>query len=295
MFSSLNQPQAQPVQGLPSAHFPGSSFGGGLSVGQNNQQQQQTVPGVKIDTANIRGATRFNDLHEDLQKQIELMDTVIDQQIQMKNQCDAIMPSHDFQLSSIPADVEFCRRKLKGLDTAIIADVQAIAHVKEYISSDLKNATSIFKAVEVLKLPNQYHSAPGLSYKNHQTGDSQSQSNGDTEVQDLVALFSSNANELSAILAKYQKHIGEIEQHLRSVEESSAQQVNALIARRNGGTVGDEDNVRQLAEALTEFEQSIFHVAGKVGGIKEGILRLGGTPFGTVNGRSTNGHRTGVY
>jgi nucleoporin p58/p45 len=83
-------------------------MGGGLSLGQSTNQQQQTVPGVRIDVTNIRGTTRFNDLHEDLQKQISFLDDFIQAQIQLKNDCDAIMPSHDSQLAQVPNDVEFC-------------------------------------------------------------------------------------------------------------------------------------------------------------------------------------------
>lgn len=73
MFSSSqNQPQAQ------------SSFlGGGLSLGQTNNQNQQTVPGVRIDLTNLRGTTRFNDLHEDLQKEISKLDDIIQGQIKL--------------------------------------------------------------------------------------------------------------------------------------------------------------------------------------------------------------------
>src|SRR5271156_1108431 len=99
MQSQQSQPQAQ------SGMFGGGALGGGL--GQSNNQQ--TVPGVRIDTTNIRGTTRFNDLHEDLQKQITQIDEVIQAQIRLKHDCDAIMPSHESQLSNIPHDVEFIR------------------------------------------------------------------------------------------------------------------------------------------------------------------------------------------
>jgi nucleoporin p58/p45 len=264
-------------------------------MGQANQQPQ-TVPGVKIDITNLRGTTRFNDLHEDLQKQIEHMDNVIQGQIQLKNECYAIMPSHDSQLSNIPIDVEFCRRKLIGLESAMAADAEAISHIREFVKADAESAKLSFRAIDNLKLPPQYHVSSVWPPKST-TGDNRSRSSNDGEGQDLVGFFSSNADELAATLSKYQKHIGEIELHLRSVEESSAQQINALIARRNGGSGGDDDQLRQLAAALADFEQSIVHIASKVGNLREGVTALQhyGAFRGPAHGRSMNGHRSGIY
>jgi nucleoporin p58/p45 len=295
MFSSLNQPQAPSAPGGSMGFASGgSTYGGGLTMGQN-RNLQQTIPGVKIDTANLRGTTRFNDLHEELQRQIEHMDTVIQGQIKLKNDCNAIMAPHDSQLTTIPSDVEFLRRKLVGLESAMAADAEAISHIREYIKIDAENAKLSFRAIDNLKLPPQFH-VSGVWPAKPSSGDNRSQSNNNNDAQDIVGFFSSNADELSATLAKYQKHIGEIEQHLRSVEDASAQQINSLIARRNDGSNGDDDDIRQLAYALTDFEQSILHVAGKVGGLREGIQTLQlGNFLGVANGRSTNGYRNGIY
>jgi nucleoporin p58/p45 len=291
MFPSLNQPQASSN----STGLGGSAFGGGLTMGQGRNLQPQTIPGVKIDVANLRGTTRFNDLHEELQKQIEHMDNVIQGQIKLKNDCNAIMAPHDSQLATVPADVEFLRRKLVGLESSMAADAEAISHVREFIKSDAENAKLSFRAIDNLKLPPQYH-VSGVWPPKPSSRDGRVQNGSESDVHDIVGFFSSNADELSATLAKYRKHIGEIEQHLRSVEESSAQQINSLIARRNDGSNRDEDEIRQLAYALTEFEQSILHVAGKVGGLREGIQKLQlGNFMGAVNGRSTNGYRNSVY
>jgi nucleoporin p58/p45 len=275
--------------------FSGSTFGGGLTMGQPKNPQQQTIPGVKIDVANLRGTTRFNDLHEELQKQIEHMDTVIQGQIKLKNDCNAIMAPHDAQLATVPSDVEFLRRKLVGLESSMAADAEAISHVREFVKADAENAKLSFRAIDNLKLPSQFH-VSGVWPAKASSGDGRANNGSDGEVHDIVGFFSSNADELSATLARYRKHITEIEQHLRSVEESSAQQINSLIARRADGSTGEEDDIRQLAFALTDFEQSILHVAGRVGGLREGIQKLQlGNFMGPTNGRSTNGYRNNVY
>jgi nucleoporin p58/p45 len=289
MFSSLgqgqnqNQPQAQP-SGL---------FGGGLSLGQNNAQNQQSVPGVRIDLSNLRGITRFNDLHEDLQKEISRMEDIIQGQIKLKNDCEAIMPAHDHQLAQIPNDVGFCNRKLVGVESAALSDVKAISFVRDFIKTDAEHAKLSFRAIDNLKLPPQYHNTGMWATK---AQENRSQANGEDEAEDLVALFSTTADELATTLTKYQNNITEIERHLRGVEASSAQQINSFVAKRSGSSGGREDPVSELAAALREFEHSILGVAGKVGNVREGVqtLQLGGFT-GSTNGKNQNGKRSGVY
>ncbi|KAF4635659.1 hypothetical protein G7Y89_g2425 [Cudoniella acicularis] len=286
MFSSLAGTQQS------TGTNPTLNFAPGLSFGQSNAQNQQTIPGVRIDLTNLRGTTRFNDLHEDLQKEITKMDEVLQSQIRLKNDCDAIMPAHDQQLLQIPNDVAFCNRKLTGVENALVSDINSISHVREFIKTDAESAKLSFRAIDNLKLPPQYHNT-GIWSTNSSDG-RPSESGGD-EGQDIVGLFSKTADELSATLTKYQNNLTEIEQHLRGVETSSAQQINAFIAKRNGSSSTVENPVAELGAALLEFEQSILGVAGKVGGAREGVqgLQLGRFQAST-NGRPATGGRSGV-
>jgi len=272
------------------------AFVGGLTMGAANQMyQQQTVPGVRINTDNIRGTTRFEDLHEDIQKQIEYMDNMVQVQLGRKGECDAIVPKHEEELSRIPPDVEFCRRKLMGVESALATDLESLAHVRGLIEIDAENAKLSFKAIDRLKLPPQYHT-PGVWHSNTSKNGGPP-SGSESEARDIVGFFSATTDELSATLIKHQKHIREIELHLRNVESSTAQQVNALVAKRNGASASDEDAVRELAGALTEFEQGVLHVAGKVGATREGVqaLQLGSFTGVGSKGPSAYGRRSGVY
>ncbi|KAE9371389.1 hypothetical protein N431DRAFT_377031 [Stipitochalara longipes BDJ] len=293
MFSSLGPNQNQGAQNQGSGLF-GNTIGGGLSLGQSNNQQQQTVPGVTIDMTNIRSTTRFGDLHEDIKKGIESIDAVIQDQIQMKNQCDAIMSKHNSQLAQIPHDVEFCQRKLIGVQNAGAGDVYSINLVKKYIETDVQNAKLSFKAIDNLKLPPQYHTSNIWSAKSTSSSN-QSQSNGEGGAHDIVSFFSSTADELATTLASYQKHIIEIEQHLRGVEANSAAQLNTLVAKRNGSFTGIDDPMEQLTGALRDFEESLLGVAANVGAAREGVqgLQLGRFQ-GPTNG-AKKGPRSGVY
>ncbi|RKF83865.1 Nucleoporin NUP49 [Golovinomyces cichoracearum] len=259
--------QTQSQQADTNAGLFGKNSTGGLSLGQNSTQQQQTIPGVLIDTSNIRGTTRFNDLKEELQKQLMEIDTMIQAQIQLKNDCDAIMPAHESQLTQIPIDVEFCQRKLVGVDNAADSDIHAISAVQKLIKNDAEAAKLSFAAIDILKLPPQYHLAGVWSPKNNNRG-------GSGETEGIVGLFSQTADELSAKLATYQKHISEIEQHLRGVEANSAHQINNLAAKKNGNTFTEESSFDQLAGVLRDFETGLLNIAGKVGETRKGVTAL---------------------
>lgn len=257
--------------------------------------QPQTVPGIRIDPSNIRGTTRFNDLHDDLQSQITSFDKIIQAQIQLKADCEAIMPSHDSQLRCIPSDVDFIRRKMIGVENALESDAESISQVREVLKSDAENAKLSFKAIDNLKLPSQYHNT-GL----WPTTSGTSQDSSTEGAQDIVGFYSRTADDLSGTYTRYTRNITEIEQHLRGVEVSSVQQINNLIARRNGGQMGQEDPAQELAEALREFEQSLLLVAGKVGGVREGVQTLqlagfDGPSNGNGNGRPLGESRNGIY
>ncbi|ESZ92610.1 hypothetical protein SBOR_7027 [Sclerotinia borealis F-4128] len=265
---SQNQQQGQTTNNM---------LGGSRFLGQN--AQPQLVPGVRIDVSQMRGTTRYNDLHEDLQRQIETIDKVIQAQISMKNDCEAIMPQHGKLLEHIPNDVEFCRRKLLGMEEAMERDAADIDQVRQLIKKDADNATLSFRAIDNQKLPTQYQT-PGI-WATKSTNNPNSSASNDADAQDLVSFFSSTADELDATLKKYHSNFTEIEAHLRSLEQSTAQQTQALLARKNGRAYQQENPVHELGLALMEFEQSILQVAGKIGATREGIQ---GLQFGSFTG-----------
>jgi nucleoporin p58/p45 len=276
LFSSVNKP-AQPSGG----RF-GSSLGGGLTMGQSqNQSNQQSVPGVRIDISQVRGTTRFNDLHEDLQKEIEFLDKVILSQQARSGDINAILPSHAEQLSFIPDNADFLSRKLLGVETALESDAEAVARLQAYVKTDATHAKLSFKVIDNQRQPKDYHQ--------NGTG------------QDIVSFFSQAADDMAATLSNYQSRISEIESHLRGVEASTIQQAQALTGSSLGGGAAD-DQMRELTAVLREFEQGILSVAGEVGAARENVqqLQMGGyLEIGQADGGrgSVNGgaKRSGIY
>ena len=245
--------------------------------------------------SNIKSSTRHNELNEDLQKQLESIDGIILGQMEHAKECAAMMPAHESHLSNVPPDVEFCSRKLKGLEDLMEGDAEAVSVLRDQIQEDAEHAKLSFRAIDNLKLPPQYHN-PGHWPTKASGGDSRSQGSGARDAQDIVGYFSSTADELTGKLAKYQKNITEIELHLRGVEASTAQQIQTYISRRNGGTGAQSDEIQELAESLQDFERGILNVAGKVGSTREGVQSLQlGAFMGPTNGGATNTKRSNVY
>lgn len=264
-----------------------SSVGPGLTMGQSqSQSQQNSVPGVRIDVSNIRSTTRFNDLQEDLQKQIEEIDKAIQGFINQKNELDAFMPAHGEQLSSIPNDVAFVSRKAAGVEGALAADAVAVKQLRELVKVDADNAKLSFKAVDNLKLPTSYHQA-GLWSTRGQQGGSGGSPNADEEgSSDLVSFFSRTADEMGDTMKKFERNLSEIEMHLHGVQGNILEQLQKVAATpKEGATSGTDEKVHELAAVLRDFEESILKVAGQVGSAREGMTGLQlGEVLGNGNG-----------
>ena len=108
---------------------------------------------------------------------------------------------------------------------------------------------------------------------------------------------------MSAALDNYVQTVQAIESHLRGMEARTAQQTQAFLLQQSRGTDGRyvgngepgkngpegrsaEDQVRELASVLREFEGGILGVAGKVGAAREGVQELVFREEGLLNGAS---------
>lgn len=235
------------------------------------------MPGVRIDVSNIRGTTRFSDLHDTLQEEIIKIDNFIAQQIAYKEQCEALLPSHGVNVASLAPDVAFVSARADGVETGIDNDSAAIKSLKNLLSTDADDARRVFRAIENLKLPSQYqyHSNMGLAPRGSGAGNTSSGAGAaepDSEALDLTNYFSRVAGEMGTTLRGYEAGMAEIEQHLGTVEASTFAQGQALMLRN--GTRSPEDQVRELAGVLREFEQGILGVAGRVGALREGVEKV---------------------
>ena len=244
-------------------------------MGQSTQQQQ-TVPGVRIDLSNIKSTTRFNDLEESLQREITAIDEAIQKCIRDKEAVDAFLPSHGEQLASIPTDVSFVTRKSEGAHNALAGDILAVDQLRELVKQDAEHARLSFRAIDNLKLPTQYHQAGLWSNKGGQVGGGGAGGAVDAQTNtDLISLFSRTADEMDDMMRKFERNLGEIEVHLHGVQGNMLEQMQRVAAQsQNASQGGVDDRVVELAAVLRDFEESILKVAGVVGGVKEGVTEL---------------------
>ncbi|KAI2472497.1 hypothetical protein F4781DRAFT_363811 [Annulohypoxylon bovei var. microspora] len=287
--SLLNQPaqlqstplgQAQPQQ---SGLGLGASLGLGLTMGQSTQQ---SVPGVRIDVSNLKGTTRFNDLQEDLQKKIAGVDMFIQQQMRNKEQVDSFMPGHREMLESIPNDVNFIAKKYESAHSALASAAQSIETARGLVGQDVDHARLSFRAIDNLKLPEQYHTAGIWSPRQQPAGTANTEADG----QDLVSFFSRAADEMDDQVRRYEKNMTEIEMHMHGVSDSMVEQMQKMMATKNGASSGPNEKAQELSAVLRELQQGILKVASDVAGAREGMTQL---QLGNFIGNDRD--RNGVY
>ncbi|KAI9848774.1 MAG: hypothetical protein M1838_000384 [Thelocarpon superellum] len=294
-------PHAQPNNTAPAASgmFGGTTTTnqanapfGGLSFGQpqaTTLQPPNAVPGVKIDLSNLRPTTRFTDLHEDVQAEIEKLDAMILTQMDRAKQVAAFLGPHADTLTYLPNDVTFITHRVATLSSALENDAQAIAHVRDLTATDGADAKLSFRAVDNLKLPPQYHHHGSMLWNAPPAPNSRSSGaaldattalTGSDErsggPKDLIAFFAARADAMAASLDNYQQGVASVETHLAGVESRTAQQIQNLLMTRgqDGGELSATDQVRELAGVLRDFERGILLVAGTVGGAREGVQEL---------------------
>lgn len=269
-------------------------------MGQQPQQQaaapalgstmgpQNVVPGVRIDLSNLRNTTRFNDLQEDLQKEIAAIDAHVQGCMAQKDQVDAFLPQHEAQLQNIPGDVRFVSRKYAAVDSALGADLVAIKHMRDQVQADAAEARLSFAAVNNLVLPSQYHVSPGFfgggsttrDHRRQEGGAGDADGSGSTEdgsaSEDLVSYFSRATDEMDEQIKRLQRTVKEIDTHLGGVQQNIMEQASRLQASGSslGGSGGQDERVMELYQVLRDFEESIVQVATVVGGAREGVTEL---------------------
>ena len=272
LFSTAHHP-VQAQQSTIQSRAPLSIFSN--SIGQQSQQQQ-TVPGVRISVNELRPTTRFNDLHEELQKTIEYVDAFIVNKIQWQEQCDAANNALEEMCQQIPPDVKHCTRNLDVVQQALENDAESIAFAKNLVKADAADAKLNFKAINNLKLPQQFHQTNiwnSVSEPQHAGMSFPDVSSEDGGSRNLVDFFSKQADEMSKTLESYKRSVGEVEVYLKGVESSALRQMQHLTfsRSRDGGVKSAEDQVRELAAVLRVFEDGILGVATKLGGARENV------------------------
>ena len=248
-------------------------------IGQYTQQQQ-TVPGVRIlDVNQLRSTTRFNDLHEDLQKVIEQVDNFILGQIRCQEECAQHTDDIDQKCHQMPPDVDYCTKALDTMHQALENDADSIAVAKGLVKVDVADAKLVFKTVQSLKMPQQLHQ--GALWNT--TGISQSGGPSFLEEEaevgasrNIIEYFSKQADEMTKTLDAYKRNIGQVEAYLKDIESNTMKQVEQTMFNRgqDSGEKSAEEQVRQLAAVLRDFEHGITGVATRLGVTRDKVQEI---------------------
>ena len=259
-ISTLNPPQQTQRSVFPT------------SIGQYTAAQQ-TVPGVRIDLSNLKPTTRFNDLYEGLQKEIENVDAFILKQMELQSECESAMPSIGNTITQMPRDVEFCTQKLEALERALENDAAAIDSARDLVRSEVDDARLSFKAIHSLRIPAQFQQSSPWTTPAVNAPTSLSAEDDKLASADLLSYFSKQADEMGRKLEGLTKNLREVESYLEGLEAHQIAQVQAarLSHGRDGGIKSGEEQVRELGNVLREFEGGILGVASKVGAAREGV------------------------
>ena len=267
------------------------------TIGQHIQQQQ-TVPGVRISVNELRPTTRFNDLHEELQKAIEFVDSFILNKMQWKDACESEGGEVGDMCRQLPPDVEHCSKQLDTMQQALENDAESIAFAKGLVKADAADAKLSFKVIQNLRLPQQFHQtslwSTAMAPQNSRTGLAEDDLE-EGASRNIVEFFSKQTDTMSKTLDSYKRNIAEVEDYLKGVESNAMQQMHQMMFTQGQDSSGKsaEDQARELAAVLRAFENGILGVAAKVGGAREIVqeVMLG---TGNIGGQNARGSRSGA-
>jgi nucleoporin p58/p45 len=229
------------------------------------------------DLSQIKGTTRLNDLHPDIQKQIFGLDDLIQARIENVNKMRETYPGHIQKLETIAPDVEYVEKKLATVALGLENDAANIAHLKTIVDHDANDAELSFRAIVNQALPAQfrYGNPSNLSASATKPATASSLENDDpTKPVDLIGYFNHRTDDLGKTLQTYQSQIREIEMHLKTMEAGAYEKQQQLQGARNKSM----DDRQQLVEALRAIESAIVDSAKKVGQVRDEVTKhtLGG-------------------
>ena len=217
---------------------------------------------------------------------------------------EALRAGHGANIDSLRPDVALVRDLSEAVEQVLGADAQGIDASRKTLEVDWKDFERCRRVVDNQSLPAGYHSNnatamamasyggaynyPRLAHPASTTNTPSDDENYDIDL--IGKYFVPLASDLQKTLEGYTANLAAIEGHLRVIESSAVSQARVLAARRAGvgagGELGsssasaaaeaarEEDAVRELADTLRGFEESILTVAGAVGGCREGVTGL---------------------
>ena len=263
--------------------------------------------GAKIDAEHLRPTTKYEQLNDVLQNEISNLDQFILNQIQVCHEVADMLPSIAASGQNLPNDVEYVSQKLEEVEAGLENDAEEIVNLRDgVVKRDAGDAKVCFRQVDRLKMPQQYQSSqtsqPGVTggvyggsglsgWWNHpQTlqrsiraregggGKSSITLPGDEDDEagvptSMIDLFERRAEEMKQQLTANRDLLKRVEDFVEGVEAKIVQKERDLVDDRTGARE-PEDQVKMLRYVFGAVERSLYDVADKVGGARDGVQDL---------------------
>ncbi|CZT20206.1 uncharacterized protein RCC_06063 [Ramularia collo-cygni] len=264
---------------------------GRLSMGQPSASttNNNTVGAAKIDLDGLRPTTRFEDCVDQVRQEMETIDKMIQEQEKYAKEIEAFLPKHADDVASLAPDVLFIADKADDVEQALASDAQGVDAQRKNAEKDRKDLERCTRIVTNLSLPQGYqysgmNSTYGSMYGQQRpqqppnttnVSNREDSTNYDTDL--IGNYFVPLAAELQKTMDAYASNLSEIESHMRVIESSAVAQAQQLAQKKagvGGQQSGGDATVRELADTLRGFEDSILGVASVVGECRDGVNEL---------------------
>jgi hypothetical protein len=265
------QPQQQQQQQQSNSLFGGMASQNKPFGGLGGQASQQPIQVQAFDM--IKGTTRFNELHPDIQAEVQKLDDQIQYHMSNAKKVKEILPKSADMVASIAPDVLYIQQLLSTVELGLDNDSSQIKQLKDLTERDAKDALLSFRVIENQALPEQFRytnrSNLNASTVKPQPTSSREDDDDPTKPVDLVSYFSKRVDEQSRTFDVYGRQISEIEAHLRTMEAGTLEKAHQLTGNRSGV----RDQKRELIEALRAIEGAIMDAAKKVGNTRDMVMQ----------------------
>ena len=163
MFSTSSQPPQQPASNNNQASLSLGGFASSTATANPPQQQSSQQNAARIDIEHLRPSTRYDQLTEALQKDLEAADQSIATQMHHCEELEvALIPKVKDTGALIPGEVEFITRKLENVQDGLGFDAEDEQYLENWVvKKDTGELRLVSRNVERLKAPRQYQIGPG--------------------------------------------------------------------------------------------------------------------------------------
>ncbi|KAF3920790.1 hypothetical protein ABW20_dc0105692 [Dactylellina cionopaga] len=256
LFGQSAQPTAQPTLGgggffsSSAAQPQQNTFGQSQQqhgFGQSQQPQMQ-AQAVEMNFSNMRGTTRYEELHADVRNLLDYLDDYVHKAIGISQELSARSVGHKETMESVDGDVEHVSRKLGYTTTFLNNDGHSIGQLHNASAQLINTAALSTRTIDILRLP--------ISQRSHYLS-SHHTSNPEYS---LIPYFEEKTGELEGKTQNFLMAVDEVEKTLEAVERDVGQ-VN----------VSAESKVKEIVKAERVVFSGMLAVASKVATVNEDL------------------------